>query len=93
ATEKIMEKTVWVFTGSKIMDGNFMAQVEGSIIATYHDPFAILDHRSDTGADDTLFFANEKLLPLKGTKVIMKIYQEKDPAIKKITSCQQDKKK
>ena len=87
ATDKSMGKTVWVFTGSKIMDGNYMAQVEGSIVSTFHDPFAILDHRSDTGADDTLFFANEKLLPSKGTKVVMKIFAEKDPAIKKATSC------
>jgi len=91
-TNKPMEKTIWVFTGSKIVDDNYMAQVEGSIISTFHDPFAIMDHRSDTGADDTLLIANEKLLPLKGTKIMVKIFVENDPDIKKTTLCEQGKK-
>ena len=46
-----------------------MAQVEHSIAATYHDPFAILDHPLPTGADDTLYYANKEVVPPKGTPV------------------------
>lgn len=67
--QKTMEHTHWVFTGSQIIDGRFMAGVEHSIAATYHDPFAILDHPLSTGADDTLYFVNTDVVPPKGTSV------------------------
>lgn len=64
-----MRRTHWVFSGSQIMDGRFMAQMEQSIAATYHDPFAILDHPLPTGDDDTLYFANTRVLPPVKTPV------------------------
>jgi hypothetical protein len=74
ARQKPMRHTPWIFTGSRIAQGTFMADVEGSLIATYHDPYAILDHPLPTGADDTLYRVNEKLVPEKGTplRVILK---------------------
>jgi hypothetical protein len=72
-TDKPMPHTRWVFTGSTILDGKFMAGVEQSIAATYHDPFAILDHTLPTGADDTIYFANPAILPPKGTEVAFTI--------------------
>lgn len=87
-TDKIMEETDWVFTGSQIMDGRYMAQAEGSIAAIFHDPFAIFDHRSLAGADDTLFQANKKVLPPVGTPVIFKIFSQTDPDVKKRTRCE-----
>jgi hypothetical protein len=85
--KKIMNKANWVFTGSKILNGNYMAQTEGSIVATYHDPFAIIDHRNVTGTDDTLFFANRNVLPPVGTPVVFKIFAHKDPKVKKRVRC------
>lgn len=72
-TGKPMPHTVWVFTGSQIQNGRFMAQVEHSIAATYHDPFALLDHTLPTGADDTLYHANSAVVPPKGTAVSFRI--------------------
>jgi len=69
ATKKPLEEMNWMFTGSQIMDDRFMAQREQSIVAIYHDPFAILDHPRKIGADDTLFYANTDLLPAAGTFV------------------------
>ncbi len=69
SAKRPMEKTEWIFTGSQIIDGRFMAQVEHSIVATYHDPFALLDHRKITGADDSIFYANSDLLPAEGTAI------------------------
>lgn len=67
--EKTMEHTNWVFSGSLEVDGMFVAQVERSLISTYHDPSAIVDNPLPEGADDTILYANEKLVPPVGTLV------------------------
>jgi len=68
-TGQTMTETHWIFTGSQIMDGKFMAQVEHSIAATYHDPYALIDHPLETGSDDTLYHANREILPPIETKI------------------------
>lgn len=85
--QNIMERTDWVFTGSQFLNGEYQAQVEGSIIASYHDPVAIIDHRSDTGTDDTLYQVNHSLVPPAGTPVFVKIYPVIDPAVITRTRC------
>jgi hypothetical protein len=72
-TQKPMQRTDWVYTGSQIIDGKFMAQLEQSIVATYHDPYAMFDHPLSTGTDDTLYYVNQQLVPPKGTPVTMTI--------------------
>lgn len=84
---KIMAPSDWVFAGSQIRDGQYMAQVERSIAAIYHDPFAILDHRAASGSEDTFMYANEDLLPPKGTPVEFMIFPVDDPAVKTRTAC------
>lgn len=88
--KQIMDKADWVFSGSKILEGQYMAQVEGSIAAIFHDPFAIIDHRNITGSDDRMFYANKDILPSVGTPVLFKIFAETDPRIKKRVSCKKD---
>ena len=68
-----MQHTPWIFTGSKMMDGKYMADVEKSLITTYHDPFTILDNPLSTGADDETYKVNENLVPPKGTAVTVTI--------------------
>ena len=70
-TEKTMERTDWVFVGSKIVDGRFMAQVEQSLITTFHDPYTILDNPLSTGGDDTLYIVNKEVVPVRETPVRM----------------------
>ncbi len=86
--QHVMETTDWVFTGSKFLNGEYQAQVEGSIIAVYHDPVAIIDHRSDTGTDDTLYQVNHLVVPPVGTPVVVKIYPVSDPAVIDRTRCE-----
>lgn len=69
--KKAMEKTFWVFTGSQIIDGKFMADTDGSIIATFRDPLAIINNPLPSGADDTIYSSNEKLLPVNDTEVLL----------------------
>ena len=65
--------TKWVFTGSIMVEGNYMADIDGSIIATYSDPNAILNNPLKNRIDDTVYGANKKLLPSRGHKIIMTI--------------------
>jgi hypothetical protein len=79
AAKKPMQRTHWVFVGSEIVNGRFMAQIEQSLITTYHDPFTILDNPLPTGGDDTLYVVNEQVVPERGTPVrvtIKAIHQE-----------------
>jgi hypothetical protein len=77
-TGRPMKHTAWVFTGSLEVEGTFVAQVERSLIATYHDPASIIDNPLPEGADDTILYANEKLVPPAGTAVVVTL-QAKRP--------------
>lgn len=68
---KPMRHVEWVFAGSQIINGTFMAGVEGQIITTYHDPFTILDNPLEAGADDTVYEAYKDRLPPPGTPVMV----------------------
>lgn len=82
-TGATMEEVGWVFTGSrflKVPDYSpageeigerelFMASETGSLVTTFHDPNAILDNPLLKGGDDTIYYANDKLLPPRGTPV------------------------
>lgn len=72
-TGKPMKKTYWVFTGSLIQNGIFLAQVEQSLVTTFHDPATIIDNPLPAGGDDTLYYANKKVVPPVGTPVTMVI--------------------
>lgn len=71
--KKPMQKTSWAFTGSFIREGRFAADIEGSIIATFRDPVALINNSLPVGADDTQIYCNEKLLPPVGTKITLLI--------------------
>lgn len=66
-----MAKTDWTFTGSKIAEGQFAADVDGSIVATFYDPRAILNNPLPTGFDDENYVANSKATPPAGTPVTL----------------------
>ena len=66
--EKEMMKTPWIFQGSMFIEGHFMADINESIITTYHDPYSIIDNPLETRNDDMLYVVNSKIVPSKGTK-------------------------
>jgi hypothetical protein len=68
-----MTHTHWIFAGSRVLDGVFAAQVDGSLVTTYHDPNTIIDNPLPTGSDDTYYEANRMVLPPPGTAVQVKI--------------------
>lgn len=63
----------WVFTGSIVSNGRFAAQSDGSIIALYHDPVAMIDNASPGGENDEIWFVREGAVPAVGTPVIVTI--------------------
>ena len=68
-----IKKLDWIYTGSMVMNGYFMAQMEGSIIAVYHDPVTLIDNASEGGESDEVWFVKEGVTPSPGTSVRMTI--------------------
>lgn len=83
-----MERTPWVFTGSKFVEDpttgrqEFGAQVTRTLITTYRDPYTILDNPLPSGADDTVYYVNPKTTPAVGTSVTLVIRPEKAVKVK-----------
>jgi hypothetical protein len=76
----VVDRLKWTFVGSWIYQGRFMAQVEGSIVALYHDPVAIIDNASPGGEIHNSWFVNEKNVPPPvGTQVTITIKPAKRP--------------
>lgn len=59
----------WVYTGSMVMQGRFLASQQGSIAAVYHDPAALIDHGAPGGESDEIWFVREGTVPPVGTPV------------------------
>jgi len=62
-----------VYTGSIINEGRFLAQLEGSMIALYHDPVAIVDNASPGGEIHSHWAIREGTVPAVGTTVTVTI--------------------
>ncbi|MCZ6603056.1 MAG: YdjY domain-containing protein, partial [Planctomycetota bacterium] len=83
STDKPMENVGWIFTGSRFLKipiyvadqeepevrEVFMATEKGSLVTTFHDPDSILDNPLEMGGDDTVYYANDRLLPPRGTPI------------------------
>jgi hypothetical protein len=59
----------WVFLGSTMLGERFGADVDGSLITTYHDPLAVLELELPTVNDDVYYAVNEDVCPAVGTSV------------------------
>ena len=70
-TNRKMLKTNWVFTGARIRNNQFTAQVSQSIIALHRDPDTIINHPLPSGIDDQTFRVNSTTVPAKNTPVTL----------------------
>lgn len=61
--------SIWIFTGSMIYEGRFMGFAEESLVASYWDPYAIVNLDHPYGANDELLHANPETVPPFGTPV------------------------
>ena len=69
-----MEGEPWIYTGSKIENGTFMAEAEGSIIAIYLDPLAIFNMTIDGADTDERWGANSEMIPEIGTPGVLTVF-------------------
>ena len=53
----------WIYTGSLIEEGSFLAEAEGSIIAVYLDHIAMFNMTRDGADIDERWGANGNLIP------------------------------
>ncbi len=58
----------WVYSGSAVANGSFLAEVEGSFIAVYLDDLAMFNMSRDGADNDERWAANDHLLPEVGKK-------------------------
>ena len=59
----------WVFSGSYVDSGRFMAGETGSIAAIWHDPVAMIDNASPGGESNRIWFVKQGTVPPVGTSV------------------------
>ena len=52
-----------IFTGSKVIEGTYMAEISGSILAVYADEDAILNSCDIDSDNDDVWIANENTMP------------------------------
>ncbi|MFN3648837.1 MAG: YdjY domain-containing protein [Armatimonadota bacterium] len=64
-----LQRGPWIFSGSIVRDGQFVADEELSLIATYRDPAAIVNNGLPGGTDDSLYKVNERICPKFETPV------------------------
>lgn len=67
-----LPETGWVFTGSMIEDGEFKAMAEESLIATYWDPWAIINLPLPCGANDEILLVATNTVPALHTPITMR---------------------
>ncbi len=72
-TKKPMKQGLWVYNGSWIFDGQFVAQTERSILAIITDRNALANSSDPQRANDEIWFANTERIPNEGTPVRVEI--------------------
>ncbi|MCB1209663.1 MAG: hypothetical protein KDK97_10070 [Verrucomicrobiales bacterium] len=70
---------VWMFTGSKIDERGFVASVDGSIIAVWADPSALLNSMAKGNERDELWISLPANIPPEGTPVTLIITPNPQP--------------
>ena len=69
----------WIYTGSYVEQGSFMAAMEGSIVAVYLDAAAMFNMPRDGADDDERWGANGKIMKEVGEKATIILKIEKQP--------------
>lgn len=64
-----LSKGVWIYNGSRIENGAFMADLEGSIVSLITDPFALVNNPRPGRDNDDLCEVNSKAVPPLDTAV------------------------
>jgi hypothetical protein len=71
--KRALKETKWAYRGSRLVDGVFLAQRDGSLIAIMEDRDALIDQDTPDAADDENWEAIAEKLPALGTAVRIEI--------------------
>lgn len=69
STKKSLSRGPWIFNGSRIGEGTFVAQRDGSIVSLMSDPDALINNPRPDREQDDLWTPNARLLPPVGSPV------------------------
>jgi len=72
SNQTLKEKS-FLFTGSKVVEGEYLAQMDGSIIAIYQDSRAVVNAIDELSSNDDVWLPNEVNLPPLGKNVWISI--------------------
>jgi hypothetical protein len=68
-TKSRMSRGPWVYSGSRVVQGTFLAERDGSIVAIIADPDALINSPRPGRDDDEIWSVNSALAPPVGTPV------------------------
>ncbi|MEO5802332.1 MAG: YdjY domain-containing protein [Verrucomicrobiota bacterium] len=68
-TKSPMSKVAWIYNGSKLIDGTFIAQRDGSIVAIISDPLALANNAQPDRDNDEIWFVKTNAVPPLNTAV------------------------
>jgi hypothetical protein len=69
----------WIYNGSTMWEGKFVAETDGSIVAIIDDRDALMNNPRPGREHDEWWRVNEKIVPAKGTRVRITVRAE-EPA-------------
>lgn len=69
----------FVFTGSKMIEGLYLAEQDGSIVAVYHDSRATINCMDDLSVSDDVWIASNIHMPPKDFPVVIRFQLQKGP--------------
>ena len=70
-TEQAAKIKPYIYNGSYLVEGNFMADISGDIIAIFTNPTSLANFSNEGRSDDTQWTPMMKLLPKKDTPVTL----------------------
>jgi hypothetical protein len=73
AKKRALRETKWAYRGSRLVDGIFLAQRDGSIISIQEDRDALIDQATPEASDDENWEPMTDLLPPLGTPVTITV--------------------
>ena len=77
--KKSLNKGVFIFTGSKQIDGTYLAEISGSIIAVYADEEAVINSMAHDSNNDDVWVANLKDMPELEVVVRIRLHLPRNP--------------
>lgn len=75
--KRALRETKWAYRGSQLVDGIFLAQRDGSLIAIMEDREALIDQDTPDASDDENWESIQEKLPANGYAVQIKVIFEK----------------